>query len=70
MPSAVFGVAPILRFSEATTRVPVTLVGVMHYNPHSINLVRTTIVDESRSVLCALSFVETLECHGGVKMAG
>ena len=53
VPSAVFGVAPILRFSEATTRVPVTLVGVMHYNPHSINLVRTTIADEpSLSAVC------------------
>ena len=38
--------SPVLRFSEATTRTPVALVGVMHYNTHSVHIVRNTIASE------------------------
>lgn len=33
----------VVRLTEATSKRPVVLVGTMHYNPHSIELVRTTI---------------------------
>ena len=41
---------PVLRLVEPVSRTPVTLVGILHYNPRSIELVRATIMEEQPAV--------------------
>ena len=63
------GAAPLLRLMEPASQTPITLVGVMHYNPRSIQNVRSAVDEENDAAALGAVCVELCDARWDAMVA-